>query len=257
MILLQRFRFLAMVFAITACVLVSQLRADTLEVFLAAGSDDAEEYLSNSGALPPFEDPNPVGLVDIGSSDLELGTDYRSTDGQGPYDQLVGLRFENITIPAGSIINSASIQFQADQVDGALSTSPASFDIFGELSVNPPTYQEDDFNISSRTTTANSVQWLNVPSWDASVGSAGPDQETSDLSSIVQELIGQDGWSSGNAMAFQISAVAGGPSRGAEGGTGSDSARLLINYTIPEPSTVLLASFGTLMAFVGRRRSFC
>ena len=253
MILLQRFRFLAMAFAIATCVLVSQMRADTLEIFIAADSDDAEEYLSNGGMF----DPNPVGLVDIGSSDLELGTDYRSTEGQGPYDQLVGLRFENITIPAGSIINSASIQFQTDQVDGALSTSPASFDIFGELSVNPPTYQAVDFNISSRTTTTNSAQWLNVSSWDASIGSAGPDQETSDLSLIVQELIDQAGWSSGNAMAFQISAVAGAPSRGAEGGTGADSARLRVDYTIPEPSTVLLASFGVLMAFVGRRRSFC
>lgn len=263
MVLLQRFRLLAMVFAIATLVSIGQTRAELLEIRVsqtsggADFSDDVEEFLSNADSFD-----QPIGRVDVASSDLELGTDYRTTVGQGPYNQLVGLRFLNVTIPTGSVINSASIQFMVDEDDKSAIT--ASYDIFGELSVNPDTYADSEtasFTVSTRATTTNSVQWQNVPSWTGNVGSAGPDQETPDLSLILQELIDQPGWSSGNPVAFQISAMAGfeGSSRVAESSKNDLVKRpmLKVDFTIPEPSTVLLTSFGLLMTLVRRPRSFC
>ena len=64
--------------------------ATTISVRVIGDNNDAEEQTDNS--------------VDIGSSDLELGED-------GSADQICGMRFQDINIPPGSIINNAYIEF--------------------------------------------------------------------------------------------------------------------------------------------------
>jgi hypothetical protein len=44
-----------------------------------------------------------VGTVDLLSSDLELVNDC--------YDQVIGIRFTNVSVPQGATISNASIQF--------------------------------------------------------------------------------------------------------------------------------------------------
>ena len=184
----------------------------TLEVRVASGTDDSEEHLAEGNT------------IDLTSSDLELGA-----EGGGADAQLQGIRFLGIDIPAGSTITSANIQFTVDEADD----EPTSVQIFGELSPDPGTFTEDVGDISGRARTTAVVAWNDIPNWDdASVGSAGPDQLTPDLSSIVQELIGQAGWSAGNAIAFIIE---GGPDseRTAESfdGDAGAAALLHIEYT--------------------------
>ena len=58
-------------------------------------------------------------------------------------------------------------------------------------------------NITNRTPTSASVNW-EPPNW-ISVGDTGPDQRTDDLSTVVQEIVGQPGWNSGNAMVIIFS----------------------------------------------------
>src|SRR5690606_26435635 len=73
----------------------AQAQVQVLQSQVSSSSDDAEEDLSNNG-------------IYMDSSDLELTTD-------GSTEQLVGIRFKNINIPAGSIIQDAYIEFTVDE----------------------------------------------------------------------------------------------------------------------------------------------
>ena len=156
----------------------------TLDVRVADGADDSEEHLTEGNT------------IDLTSSDLELGA-----EGGGADAQVQGIRFQGIDIPAGSVITSASIQFTVDEADD----EPTSVQIYGELSADPAAYSDAVGDITSRARTSAVVAWNDIPVWDdASIGTAGPDQLTPDLSSVVQEIIDQASWSAGNAIAFII-----------------------------------------------------
>lgn len=188
------------------------LASGSVDVRVASGSDDAEEHLTESNA------------IDLTSSDLELGD-----EGGGGDTQAIGIRFQNVRIPAGSTISSATIQFTVDEADD----EPTSLLIYGELSADPAAYGSDAGNITSRKKTTAFVEWNNIPEWNAaSIGSAGPDQLTPDLSAIVQEIIGQPGWRANNAMAFIILPNPGGE-RTAEAfeGSAATAPLLHIDYT--------------------------
>lgn len=152
----------------------------TVNSAVVQSSDDAEEEISS-------------GSVNLTSSDLELTSD-------GGSNQWVGMRFQNITIPQGTVILSASIQFTVDETD----SGSTSVQIWGHDADNSGTFTTTVNNISNRPRTTASVNWSTIPAWNT-VGQAGTDQETPDLTSIVQEIVNRGGWASGNAMSFVIS----------------------------------------------------
>ncbi len=183
---------------------------ETLEVRVAASDDDAEE---RSG-----------GAVRLSSSDLEL-TEDRSNQ------QTIGLRFTGINIPPASTILHASIQFQTDETDSVAT----SLMIHGELTGDAAQFVSVNSNITSRTRTTASVPWSPAP-WDQ-VGEAGPDQQTPDLASIIQEIVNHPDWVEDNALAIIID---GAGKRVAESFNGVSSAAplLQIEYSsIPIPNT--------------------
>jgi hypothetical protein len=149
----------------------------TLEVRVAAGSDDAEER--NSGS------------VRLNSSDLELIRDKTN-------DQIVGVRFPGITIPPGAGITKAWIQFQSDETD----TIQTDLTIRAQDSDDAATFVNTTGDISTRPVTTALSSW-SPPAWET-VGVAGPDQRTPDLSALVQEVVNRSGWQSGNALAFIV-----------------------------------------------------
>jgi hypothetical protein len=149
----------------------------SIEVRVAAGTDDAEERAT--------------GSMYISSSDLEM-VDARD-------NQRVGLRFVGVAIPRGAVIQNAYVQFQVDETN----SEPASLLIQGQADDDPVTFSATTGDISSRpTTAAASVLWEPAP-WDT-VGEAGTDQRTTDLSSVIQEIVDRPGWSSGNALVLII-----------------------------------------------------
>ncbi len=164
--------------------------------------DDAEEGQIN-------------GAMALESSDLELGEyDTWTQDDIAQGVQTIGLRFNNITIPQGSTILSASIQFTCD----AVGADPAQMTIYGENVANAATYTTDPYNISGRPkTTANAV-W-DIPEW-VSEGDAGLTERTVDLVAIVQEIVNRGDWASGNSMAFIMV-----PSGGTENETSDEGGR--------------------------------
>ena len=173
-----------------------------LDVSIASGRDDAEQR-SN-------------GSMYLDSSDLELVTD------EGV--QQVGLRFNGLSLPAGSIISRAYIQFQTDENNNGATT----LTIRGETSNNPSAFTLATNNISSRPLSNASIIW-NPAAWNVT-GASTTIQQTSNLSSIVQELVDQNGWNSGQSMVFVIT---GSGRRTAESfeGDSSGAATLHIEYS--------------------------
>lgn len=157
----------------------------TFEIGLVAESDDAEEDVGGSASF----------AIDLGSSDMEFIYDADTAD---PLDeQVVGLRFTGIGIPQGTTIVGASVRFMADDVDDAEHVGDAYVIIQGELSPNPVTFEDTPNNISARPTTAAQVSW-----GPAHWSEQGALYSTPDITSIIQEIVNQDDWASGNALAL-------------------------------------------------------
>ena len=164
----------------------------TIEVQVSSADDDLEEYIDGAGQT------NEVGTLDSGSSDLELG----SEDGTGGDPQLVGLRFQNVQVPVGARILSAYIQFGVDE---SKSTDDAAYTIRAQSDPNPDAFNADEkFNISSRSFFDMEVSWnVKGGTW-VTAGDAGPDQRTSDLSALVQQIVNQADWQAGNTCVFTV-----------------------------------------------------
>ena len=154
------------------------LMGESIDSKISSSSDDAEEAIT-------------TGYVNLNSSDLEMTQEHKK--------QTVGLRFKNITIPKGAVISKAYIQFQTDET----SDENTNLTIYGEKVSNASTFSNmQKFDISKRTKTTNAVNWT-VPSWLV-IGERADAQKTSDIKSIVQEIVDLNNWSSGNSMAFII-----------------------------------------------------
>lgn len=179
----------------------------TIASQVSQGSDDAEERLSD-------------GSVGLTSTDLEITSD-------GANNQLVGIRFQNINIPQGSTILSARIQFTVDETD-SVSTAVT---ISGQDVDNAATFTTGINDLSNRVLTTVSVAWNNVPAWNT-VGQAGVDQRTPDVTNIVQEIVNRVGWSSGNSLAFVIN---GSGERTAEAYNGDASLAPILTITANMP----------------------
>lgn len=183
-----------------------------------------EENIDNDNR--DSEENATTGNIDRGSSDLEFVH-------EGGDAQLVGLRFTNITVPSGATITSASIQFTADESDQDSTRS----EIFGVLNSNPTTFGGTN-NISTRTRTTNSKDWIDIPAWLA--GQSGSAQKTPDLTNIIQELINQGGWASGNSMAFVLEGWGERTAESFDGGSG-DAPEITINYIVGIPGEANIA----------------
>ena len=146
-----------------------------LEVRVAGSSEDAEEFSD--------------ATVHLTSSDLELIHD--STD------QIVGMRWFGVSIPAGALVSSAYIQFGAKEAQSVATQ----LTLRAQASDNAATFTTLNGNVSSRPRTVASASWAPVP-WNA--GEVGANQRTPDLSALIQEVVGRSGWASGHSLAVIV-----------------------------------------------------
>jgi hypothetical protein len=172
-------------------VTVTDVVSGTLDVPVAAGSDDAEQAAS--------------GFMGLTSSDLELVTD-------GSTVQIVGLRFAGLQVPAGATITSAWVQFRTDEV----STDAANLTIRAEAADNAPTYQAVSGSMTARAVTTAGVGW-SPPAW-STVGAQAAAQRTPEIPALVQAVVDRPGWTPGNALALQISGTGRRTAEAFEGG---------------------------------------
>ena len=180
--------------------------SNSLLVFDAkvSGGDDDVEQLVNSGS------------INFTSSDLDVFTGAVQNDPIEPLPvdkipvvqqnaiipvselQTVGLRFNDITIPPGAIVQNAYVQFTANEV----STGKAVMYIRGEASDDSSPFQNIAHNVSSRALTSAAVNWYPTD-WNVA-GERGAGQRTADISSIIQEIVNRPGWSSGQSITIII-----------------------------------------------------
>lgn len=200
----------------------AQAQVQMLQSQISSSSDDAEERGANAASSP--------GLIDLTSSDIELAND--GSDG----DQYIGLRFTNISIPAGSKILNAYIQFTVDETDN----SPGSITFKTEDVDNSSTFTSAAFDISSRTLGTDSVVWSNIPQWNVA-GASGVDQQSPDLSVLIQSMVDRAGWNAGNAINI-IATGTGERTAEAYDGTSSSAATLVVEYIAPATFTVSVSA---------------
>ena len=174
---------------------------------IASGSDDVEETSK--------------GVVNLSGDDIELVYDTKTTG-----SQVVGLRFNGITIPQGATITKAYIQFTVDEV----TNTSCNLTIRGEASDNSTAFTSSSKNVSRRVKTSASVNW--VPAGWTTIGLSASEQQTPDLKSIIQEIVNRALWQSGNNMTFIITGAGTGKRTAVAYETSSANAAMLrIEYT--------------------------
>src|SRR5438552_3606473 len=187
-----------------------------LEGRTIASSDDAEEFADS------------VKTMYLKSSDLELTHDT--------YDQTVGMRWTGLTIPSGSTITAAYIQFASKESN----SQTTNLTISGQAADNATTFTSTSGDISSRPRTAGRIGWAPAP-WV--VGEVGPNQQTPDLSAVIQEIVNRPGWASGNALVLIITGT-GHRTAWAYDGSPTQSPLLHVEYassSIDNPPTARLS----------------
>jgi hypothetical protein len=187
-------------------VVVSADNPDTvaLAIPVGGGSDDAFEWSD--------------GKISRTGGDLELGIDRPRA-----MATTTGVRFTGVTVPRGATITRAYVQFQADEKN----TEAASLTVRAQNADNAGTFTSTAFSISTRPRTTASAAWA-PPAWAA--GAAGPAQQTSDLSSVIQEVVDRPGWAAGNAL---VVIITGSGRRTAESFEGGPEPILHLEYARP------------------------
>ncbi len=202
----------------------------TLTQRVGAASDDAEQE------GPTGTTPNRMWLS---SSDIELVSDFQSpTAGV----QTIGLRFTGLNIPVGATITNAYVVFRAVPADSGMTNSdPTSLTLKGQLIGDAPTFTATSGDISSRALTGASTAWTPT-AW-----TSGSDYNSPDLSSVVQEIVDQGTWASGNDLAIIITGTGHRASQ-AYDTSPSTAAQLVVTYEITTPVITNLA--GDALAYI-------
>jgi hypothetical protein len=162
-----------------------------LEVYIQKTDTIMEEGVVINVSSDDAEQENDE-MDDLYDDDLDIGYEY--VDASTINIVNLGLRFRGITIPADAAIDSAYIVIHSHE--GKSATDAANITIRGEKNANPETFSMEAL-ITDRPKTSASVRWEVAEEWGLYTKHRSPD-----IKSVVQEIIGLQGWNSGNAMAF-------------------------------------------------------
>lgn len=177
---------------------LSELNAQTLTRTISIGTDDVRESKSS-------------GDITRTNSTLSLG------------NGIIGLRYQNITIPNSATITNADLRFRA----ASSGSNTLSLTIRAQAADNPATFSSTTYNVSSRAITTSSTTW-NPGSWSS--GS----YYLINIAPVIQEVINRPGWASGNALVIIVdypSSSTGSRSVYSYEGSNSNNSSLTINYT--------------------------
>ena len=187
------------------------------DIRISNGNDDAEEHLGD-------------GSMDITSTDLELPYEDDATP-SATDEQLIGLRF-TVPVPQGAQVKKAYVEFEMDEAKG--NDRPVNLIIEAQLVANAPAISSTSRDLSSRAArTKAQVKWtvpLNL--------AVDTKFQSPDISAIINEIISQTGWASGNALLILIRDDKSAASKGircTEAVEGESTAAVLLHLEIVSP----------------------
>jgi hypothetical protein len=134
--------------------------------------------------------------------------------------KLTGVKFNSIAIPKTATITKAYIQFTADK-DNSVTSSVT---IYGEDIDDASTFSTSNYDISTRNNTSASQSW-STSNWQENQTYNSPE-----LKNIVQEIISNSSWSSGNDMAFFLTAGGGHADAKSYDASSSNAPLLYVEY---------------------------
>ncbi|MGE5041460.1 MAG: Hint domain-containing protein [Candidatus Levyibacteriota bacterium] len=145
----------------------------TLHLQVNTAADDWCDY-------PSFGDFEP------GNFDLRVGRTLSSWD--------IGMCFNNVTVPRGANIVSATLTYTAslDQSNNTMNTT-----IYG-VDADNPTTPTTDGELWALPTTSASVVWNAIPAWTTNIQYASPD-----IKAVIQEIVNRSGFASGNKLCLE------------------------------------------------------
>jgi len=173
--------FIAMIFLFSASVMAQT----TIEVYIVDNYDDCEEIVKE------LDEGHPAGEMDRTSSDLEIPFDREP--------QIVGLLFRDLAIPNGAVIDTATIRFDVDKVEEGVTDADITVQIQAALEPTIDSILDEPFGISKYDNLTASVDWSPEPSVEKHEKAY-----TSNFASVVQEVVDQVAWASGNNMLITI-----------------------------------------------------
>jgi hypothetical protein len=181
----------------------------------------------------------PVGISAGGDDGSNSGTGWSAVAefiGNDGAVNSIGLRWLNVTVPQGATITSATvILIPRNAVTGTITNVHGTW--FGVDEDNVAQFSDGGIEaLSGAFTPTTASTNFDPTTWVVD----DPDDQTYDITSIVQEIVNRAGWSSGNAMALVLldDSTANGNSARAwdftDGNTPSSSSagsKLTITYT--------------------------
>jgi len=186
-----------------------------LEAFSSGTPGDTVEQQGSDASNSP-------GALYFSSSDLEM-----SEDGSRGH-QSIGMIFDSIDATQGSTIDSALLEFTADESNSGpvtLLVTAANVDNAVPWSGN---YAVD--NAVDADNSDGSVGTSATVTWTPNAWTAGEDSDDTkvDVTAILQEIVNRAGWTQNNDVAFAIQYVSGADKRVAER---SPAPELVINWS--------------------------
>ena len=163
--------------AVVAAYRAAATGGNSQSIQISTGNDDVEERALD-------------GVLDFGSSDIELGNDPGHNA-----DQTEGLRFNGLNVPQGATVTQAYLTFTVDEPD----TGTTIVDIHAEDADNAGPFTATINNVTGRQLTAAKATW-NIPDWNT----VGATHDSPDLSTVLQEVVDRPAWAAGNSIAFII-----------------------------------------------------
>ena len=165
-----------------AALLHVEYTANELVIPVSSSDDDAMEKRCSNHC----DNGQNADYVRLEQSYLKLPEDR---------DEPIGLRFQNVAIPKGTIINNAYLEFVAADYDSGYTE----WVIKGQAADDPPAFADTNDNISDRPRTGQGVTWAVPEIWQD-----GETRHSPDISSIIQEIVGRPGWVEGNSLVLTI-----------------------------------------------------
>lgn len=133
----------------------------------------------------------------------------------------IGLRFQNVTVPPGSTINSAYVHLWPSGV----AYDDPNLEIYGEAAASSADFSAlGSYLISGRTFTTESTSWV-----ETGLGTGG--SSSPDIANVIEEIIGVTGWASGNPLTIILAGNSGSALRCRSYDYGSLIPYIYIDYT--------------------------